>query len=263
MTGWPTPYPEVNSLVQMVHDQARAILQDNFRAMYLDGSLAYGDFDSASDIDFMVITAEEVGPELFLDLQAMHAKITNLGLPFAMDLEGSYISERAIRRYDPALCDHPNLERGPTERLKMLRHAEDWDIHRHILTRCGIVVAGPPPPTFIDPVSPAQLRQAMRTARLAWLEYLRDHPQEFPARGYQSYIVLTICRMLYTLHFGEVVSKPTALRWARTTLGETWTPCLDRAWEGRQNPGLAAEAEDIAQTLDLIGVALARLQSSA
>ena len=44
----PTPYPDVNSVLQHFLAQIQAILGDAFTGMYLYGSLAQGDFDHNS-----------------------------------------------------------------------------------------------------------------------------------------------------------------------------------------------------------------------
>src|SRR6266542_2800417 len=114
-------------------DSVRTILGSHFIGMYLDGSLASGAFDQDSDIDFVVVTDEEVRGDLFLALQAMHERIAALDSPWAIQLEGSYISTGALRRYDPANDMHPNIERGLGERLKRIDHGAGWNVHRSIL----------------------------------------------------------------------------------------------------------------------------------
>lgn len=61
-----------------------------------------------------------------------------------------------------------------------------------------------------------------------------------------------MCRILYSLHYGTVASKPRAARWAKETLGEPWVPLIERAWIGRQNPGLMAQLEDVNGTLNFV-----------
>ncbi len=58
----PTPYADVNAVLSDFLARIRLILGDRFRGMYLDGSLALGDFNpQSSDIDFVVTTSECVG----------------------------------------------------------------------------------------------------------------------------------------------------------------------------------------------------------
>jgi hypothetical protein len=255
-TTYPTPYPEVNTLLQELLESVQAILGSHFVGLYLDGSLSSGDFDQDSDVDFVVVTDDEISGDLFSALQAMHERIATIDSWCATQLEGSYISQRALRRYDPAHTLHPNIERGRGERLKMIHHDEARDIHRHVLRERGITLAGPAPRALIDPVSPTRLRQAMLTLLPGWAAQILREPAQIKYRGYQSYTVLSLCRVLYTLQYGTVVSKPVAARWAQATLSEHWVPLIERAWAGRHDPGSEASSEDVSETLEFIRYAM-------
>ena len=104
----PMPYADVNAVLHVLLSGVQTILGNHFIGMYLYGSLASGDFDPGrSDIDFVVVTADELPDEMLPALEAMHARITASGLKWATKLEGSYIPRQAIRRYDPleVLCE--------------------------------------------------------------------------------------------------------------------------------------------------------------
>ncbi len=258
MVKSPTPYPDVNTLVIEVFDRARPILQDHFIGMYLDGSLAAGGFDEDSDIDFVVVTDTDITGDLFITLQAMHDQIAQLDSVWAIQLEGSYISLPAVRHYDPEHTLHPNIERGEGERLKMAVHDQTWDVHRSVLRDQGIVVEGPDPQTLIDPVTPAQLEQAMRLNLSGWATGFLAEPSRITHRGYQSFIVLSLCRILYTLQNGAVVPKPVAVDWARENLPQNWRPLIESAWEGRHLSSGAPLPDDLEGTLALIRYTLNR-----
>lgn len=252
MNANPTPYPEVNALLEQVLAGAQSILGSRFVGMYVDGSLASGDFDQDSDIDFVVVTREAVSAEDFAALQALHDRLSALETPWAIQLEGFYVSQALLRRHNPAHGSCPNLERGWGERLKMVQPGEVWDIHRWVLRERGIVVTGPAPQTLIDPVPPERLRAVMGPGVASWLAYILDNPASLSRRGGQSYIVLTLCRILYTLDTGAVASKPTAARWAQQNLDPRWSGLIERAWEGRHNPDENASAEEVMETLEMI-----------
>jgi len=133
-----------------------------------------------------------------------------------------------------------------------------WVMLRYVLRERGVTLAGPAPRTLIDPVSPDELRQAALAELTNWEAPLLDNPAQMENRGYQSYFVLTLCRILYTLQFGDIISKQVAARWAQETLDRRWSPLIDRAWVGRQNPDLKAESEDLDGTLEFIRYALER-----
>ncbi len=259
----PTACPEVNALLHVLLESVQSVLGTHFLGMVLDGSLTSGDFDRDSDVDFVVVTDDDISGDLFTALQAMHDRIAAMDSPWTIQLEGSYVSQHAARRYDPAHAVHPNIERGKGERLKMVVHDRAWAVHRYILRERGMTLKGPAPQTLIDPVSPDELRRAMLDSLHGWATQLLSDPGQtfglrLSQRGYQSYVVLTLCRILYTLQHGTVVSKPVAARWVQETAGEQWAPLIERAWVGRHYPQAEAWSEDVNGTLDFICYALKR-----
>lgn len=254
----PTPYPDVNALLMALLHEVRSILGEHLVGMYVEGSLAAGDFDRDSDVDFVVVTDQEVTGDLFVALRAMHERIAEGESPWAIQLEGSYISLPALRRHGSVPLTHPNIERGRGERLKMARHDQDWIIHRHILRERGIVLAGPPPDTLVDAISPDDLRRAARAVLQDWWALMLDDPAPLQRRGYASYAVLSLCRILYTLERGTVASKREAARWAQAALAPRWRRLIDRAWEWRSAPDADTPPEDVRETQAFIRYALDR-----
>lgn len=255
-----TSYPEVNSLLQELLESVRTILGDHFIGMYLYGSLASGDFDKDSDVDFVVVTGDEISGNLFSALQDMHTRIATIESWCATQLEATYISRHSLRRYDPAQALHPHIDRGRGEHLKIARYDDSWIVQCYVLRECGITLEGPSPRTLIDPISPNDLRQAMLAILHGWATQLLGDPAQINNRGYQSYVALSLCRILFTLEHGTVVSKPIAARWAQEIYGERWISLIERAWIGRQNPQLKAQSDDVNGTLDFIRFTLERSQ---
>ena len=251
MNEKPTPYADVNAMLAKLVTEIKAILGEHIVGIYLDGSLANGDFDAASDIDFMVVTDEKISDAQFATLHAVHARLNAGESPWATQLEGSYLSRHAVRRHDAADALHPNIERGLGEQLKWAQHDAGWMVHRSILRERGIVIEGPAPHTLIDPVSPDDLRIAMREVLNGWGAQLLAEPHWLNG-VYQTYVVLTLCRILYTLDTGAVASKHVAVDWAKHALGPTWQPLIERAWLVRENSGASASPEDVSRTQDLI-----------
>jgi predicted nucleotidyltransferase len=251
-----TPHGEVNEILQELMEGLRAILGAELTGVYLYGSLTRGAFDRQSDIDVLVVTRDEMSDKMFAALSAMHDRIAVGDSWCATQLEVAYIPAKSLPRYEAETSVYPHLDRGKGERLQRKEHWSDCVVQRGELRERGITLAGPHPATLIDPVSDDDLRQATRDVLLRWAESLFENPSELERRGYQSYVVLSICRMLYTLDTGAVASKPQAADWAKATLDEKWSSLVDRAWTGRQNPDTHATAEDITATLDLIRYAI-------
>jgi len=246
-----THYPEVNQLLQKLLKETKTILEGQFVSMYLFGSLTSGDFDQDSDIDVVIVTADEISDDIFLALQVMHERIYAGDSPWTIQLEVSYIPKRALRRYDRTNALHPHIDRGSDE-FFMMEHDESWIVQRYVLHKRGITLAGPAPQTLIDPVLPSDLQQAMLVILNGWASQILKEPDKLKQRGGQSYTVLSMCRILYTLQYGTVVSKPVAARWVQETLSNRWVPLIERTWAGRHNPGAEASREDVSETLEFI-----------
>ena len=103
----PTPYPDVNALLHDVLVGAHQRLGPHFVGMYLEGSLVSDDFDQDSDIDFVVVTSDDLSPEQFTAVQQMHDHIATTPSWYADQLEGFYVAQPALRRYDPAHASLP------------------------------------------------------------------------------------------------------------------------------------------------------------
>ena len=127
-------------------------------------------------------------------------------------------------------------------------------IQRHILREHGVVVVGPEPRTLLDPVDTPELRGAVRDMVARWWRPLMDDPGWLQEGSQQPFAILTMCRMLYTVEHGAVVSKPVAARWCRQTLDPQWTSLIDWALARPQ----AAGKDYLAATLDLIAYTVDR-----
>lgn len=251
----PTPYADVNAVLAELLSNIQVVLGRNFRGMYLHGSLALGDFaPDRSDIDVVVVTETEVTQEQFEALRSMHARFNASSSPWATEVEAAYIPRDALRRYDPANASHPHIVRGD-ETLVIEHFHTDWIVQRAILREHGVIVAGPAPHTLIDPVDPQSLRRAVADIATSWLEpefLAAGEPVALRQRGYQPYMVLTLCRMLYTLEFGTVVSKPAAARWAQQALDQCWDDLIEPALAWRKDHQHMPRDDEVDRTLALI-----------
>src|SRR5690242_8060605 len=86
------PYPELRQVLGLFVDEVAAELGDILVGVYLVGSLASGDFDADSDVDFLVVTKTELTETKMNALQAIQRKIHAIDCYPAKHLEGSYIS---------------------------------------------------------------------------------------------------------------------------------------------------------------------------
>lgn len=224
-----TPYPEINKILDLLLSSASAVLGNQLVGMYLYGSLSSGDFNlETSDIDFLVVTTSSLSDKTIADLEAMHHRLWKSGLKWAAKLEGSYIPKRDIRRHDPRSAPCPTVNEG---QFYLDQRGSDWIIQRHVIRESGVVLAGPDPKTLIDPVSPNDIRKAVKGVLQEWwfpmLEnstWLKNHGIE-----YHAFAILTLFRAIYSLEHGTIVSKPEAAHWAQKKLGGEWSQVIEQA----------------------------------
>lgn len=225
----PTPFSDVNDVLTILLAQVQEILGTQFVGMYLYGSLSSGDFHSeASDIDFLVVTEDSLSDEIIASLKSMHDRIWETALKWAHKLEGSYIPKTPLRHYEKSDISYPTVNE---HKFYVAPHGSDWIIQRHIIREHGIVLAGPNPKTLIAPVSPDEIRHAVRSTLHEWWFPMLDDPSWLRDRGspYHAYAILTMCRSLYALKYGTIVSKPLAARWAQDELGGKWSKVIEQS----------------------------------
>ena len=250
-------YPTVIPLFERLLNGVQSVLGERLLGLYVSGSLASGDYvPGRSDVDFVVATTSILPEELLPELAAMHRAVTTSGLALANHLEGMYVPRPALRRYDPSIADYPALRADGS--FGVDHHGSDWSIQLHLLRKHGIPLVGPDPRELVDPVPPAELRRATVGILYEWWEPKLTDPTILHGADYQAYAVLTMCRVLYTVQHGDIVSKNTAARWARDYLGPQWSGLVDQAIHWRE--GLPFDRLD--EILALIEETLRRCRAS-
>ena len=238
---------EVREILAELVPGVRAVLGENLVGVYLRGSLATGDFLDTSDIDYLVATERPVSDAEFAALVEMHARLAALPNKYADRLEGAYIDRESLKRYEPGRR-HPTVYCESS--LAWVEHEHHWKLERWVLREKGVALFGPDPRSLIDPISAEELRDAVRARLRDWGKWAAepDDPEWLPAGGHQAYVVETICRALYTLTFGELVSKRKAAEWAVSALPEPWRNLIEKAVARRADP-----SPDPDSVADLLG----------
>ena len=227
----PTPYPDVNIVLQEFAAGIQSILGDQFIGLYLYGSLASGDFDpQTSDIDLIALTRNEIPDDQFVNVHDLHARFDKSNSPWSRKIEAAYIPLNALNHPPLASALYPQIEKG----TELVRTALEvgWAFQRHTLREHGVIVTGPSPRSLIDPVDPLEMHQAAMTIVRGWQEQSRNDPSWIAwaqQRSGHTFIVLTLCRIRYSLQTGNVASKPAAALWSKATIGQRWRLLIDRA----------------------------------
>jgi hypothetical protein len=226
--AWPTPWPEVDRAVERLRDGVVEAIGGDLVGLYLSGSLGLGDFDPASsDVDVLVATAGPLPGPAVGRLRRLHGALRAEG-GWAARLEVVYLPLAALRRFDPE--DAGRYPIGASDRdFTLGRQGPTWVLDRWVAREHGLVVVGPDPRELIDPIGPEQLRAAVRASLAGHWALEGTDVAWLRPRNYQAFAVLSMCRDLYALEHGTVVSKPAAAAWASRRLGPPWTAQIERA----------------------------------
>lgn len=262
------PHPELRAVLGRFATEITAVLKENLVGIYLVGSLASGDFDLDSDVDFLVVINAELNAAEMHALQEIQTRIYALDCYPAKHLEGSYISVSELNNWDNV--GNTKLfyfDNGSTVH-ELSTHDNQWHV-RWILRERGITLTGLKPVAILKAIPVRALKAEMRTALLRNFEIFQAEMSRplsfFNSRFGQSFFVLTTCRALHTLHTGTVQSKKVGMLWAKQFVDPKWIELIDQAWVEREGVRFGIKVEQRAETarldetLDFMQYAVARM----
>jgi len=219
----PTPYADINELLELLLSSMQKILGEKLLGLYLYGSLVIGDFDpTISDIDLVAALASDLDDKEFEALQKMHVDFAYQHKEWDDRIEVCYISITALQTVKTGTSQVANI--SPGEPFHKRETSIEWLISWYVVRETSITLFGPSPKTIIEPISKDEFIQTIRVHAKAWDEWIHDMHN----RKSQAYAILTMCRTLYTLKYGEQVSKKQAALWAEKEFPE-WASIIESA----------------------------------
>lgn len=250
----PTPYPDLNDVLDELAESIYAILVDKLVAACLQGSFAVGDFDEHSDVDFIIAIADELSDAQVGDLQVMHDRIYNLDCPWAQHLEGSYFPMKILRDASQTDGDLWYLDHGARS-LVRADHCNTLVV-RSTVRDFGVALYGPEPASLVDLISGDELRREIYNTMHHWGNEILSNPEKVNNRFYQGYLVLNYSRMLQDLERGRPGSKREGADWAKANLNPMWRGLINRAWACRVDPATSvrqpADPVDFSKMLSFV-----------
>ena len=231
------PYPELRDVLKIFIAEIKAELADNLVGIYLVGSLASGDFDLDSDVDFLIVINSELTETNIRSLQDIQLKVHNIDCYPAKHLEGSYISISDLNNWSTVGEKKLYFFGNGSTTFEQSIHDNKWHV-RWILREHGITLIGQTPETILQSIPLDELCDEITTTMLRIMKEFKDEinrPHSFlNSRFGQSFAVLTYCRMLHTLHTGTVRSKKAGAKWAKQFVEPKWIKIIDQAWNERE-----------------------------
>ena len=244
----------VNETLHTLITEIKNTLRENLIWIYLQGSLAVWDFDENSDIDFIIIIQKDLNKNEIRELNNIHNNIYNDTWHWWKHLEWSYITKETIGSVDTVWENVWYVDHWSTV-LERSDHCNSLLV-RWVLYEKWITLFWPEPQTLIKRVETKILKKEIFHVMHEWWNYILKHPAEYNNIFYQTYLVLSYCRMLYDLKHGSNNSKRTWAEWAKDNLDPSWKDLIDRSWKGRIKPEITsktpANPEDYKQTLKFL-----------
>lgn len=209
----PTPYPDVNEVIAGLVHRVLDTLAENVAGVYLFGSLTYGDYNLArSDIDLLVLVKQPLTPGEVEQVRQLHAGVEAAHPAWQGRVEASYTPLAMLGSAAPPREPRPYYSEGV---LYEAVYGNEWIINNYLLQRHGVPLAGPDfgtlaPPIGIEDVQKASIRDLFKE----WVPKI-DDPAYLSSSHYQSYLVLNLCRILYTVMCAEAGSKSASAAWVK------------------------------------------------
>ena len=218
--------------VALVIDRYQALLDQQapqlVTGLYLHGSIALDAFcDGLSDIDFVAVLSRAANSKDIDALERVHAHVAR-EYPRCL-MEGSYLQWRDLGRARESIAPYPCYHDGRMHRAAQhdISPVTWWLLKQH-----GVAVRGPQP-TALDfeitwPEVAAYMVTNLNTYWAMYARRLARRVYQLPDKGVE-WAVLGVCRLLYGIQQGTMISKARAGSYALEHVDEEWRPLIREA----------------------------------
>jgi len=223
-----TIYKDVHILLDSLTNGIVDILGANLVGIYLTGSLTYGDFNpESSDIDLMVILHEPASQEQLELIKKLHMQMEISYPKWARRIECSYTPVKMLHNILPPKEPRPYFNEGIL--YEQAPYGNEWIINLYLLYEHGISLIGPDLKTLIKLINIETVQEAcIRDLFQEWQPKIND-TSYLQNSYYQSYVVLNMCRILYTVLYRKVGSKKVSAQWVKNKFGSQWNNLIQTA----------------------------------
>jgi Aminoglycoside adenylyltransferase, C-terminal domain len=213
------------------------IFGEDLTGIYLTGSLSYNAFNyNRSDIDVTVIIQHPVVPRELDAIRALHTALVQRFNKWARRFECSYTPVGILPNILPP-GNRPWYWGADDTLHAEATYGNEWIINNYLLYKHAVPLVGPDFKQLMLPVNIEEVQKAcIRDLFTEW-EPKKSDRQWFKDSHYESYFILNLCRILYTVLCKDAGSKKAAASWVGSTCAEPWPGLVSAAerWEhGRE-----------------------------
>jgi hypothetical protein len=225
-----TPHPEINEILISFVDGVMDILADKICGIYLTGSLSYGDFnENSSDIDLTVILKNPASSIELGRIKEFHVRLEKNFEKWAKRLECTYTPSAMLASTRPPQEPRPWYCGFESFLYEEAPYGNEWIINNYLLYNFAIPLVGTNFKELTGPIDIKEVQKAcIRDLFVEW-EPKMNNPIYLNDSHNQSYLILNLCRILYTVIQKATGSKKVSAAWAKQEFGSPWKNLIELA----------------------------------
>jgi Domain of unknown function (DUF4111)/Nucleotidyltransferase domain len=211
-----TPLKDINEILKFFTSGTIFVFKKNLIGAYLTGSLSYGAFHyDKSDIDITVILNNPISPVELEAIKNFHKQIETKFDKWAKRLECTYTPIEMLPSILPPEKPRPWYWGGEGILYEEAPYGNEWIINNYLLYNYAIPLVGP---NFKELTNPFDIEEVQKACirdlftewepKIANKDWLNDSHNE-------SYLILNLCRILYTVSCKSAGSKGNATSWVK------------------------------------------------
>lgn len=225
-----TPHKDVNDFLAFFTDGTISIFKENLIGIYLTGSLSYQAFNyNSSDVDITVILQNPVSPAELSAIKNFLALVENSFNTWARRLDCSYTPVEMLTSVLPPKKPRPWYWGGERILYAEAPYGNEWSINNYLLYNYAISLFGPAFKELTKPINIEEVQKACLRDLFAEWEPKKTNRDWFKDSHQQSYFILNLCRILYTVMCKSAGSKKIASSWVKKEYGIPWQDLINTA----------------------------------
>lgn len=203
------------------------IFGENLTGFYLTGSLSHGDFNSdRSDLDLLVVLNKPATKEEVDLIKQLHDQVEKDNDKWSHRIECSYIPKDMLENILPPKMTRPYYGEGIL--YPEAPYGNEWIINNYFLYKHGITLFGPDFKTLVKLIDIMDVQKAsIRDLFKEWEPKITDDVW-LDNSHYQSYLILNLCRILYTVLQADAASKKISAEWVKNQFPQ-WKNLIEKA----------------------------------
>lgn len=234
---------EINHILNDLLVEIKLILEKNLIGMYLFGSLIYGNFkENSSDIDLVCILQRHLIKNEVESIKIIHEKISKKYMKWKERVECSYTPIHMLLEIAPPSEPRPYYGGGIF--YESADYGYEWIINNYLLSTNSLPLFGPRFDSLIKPIKIIDVQKACLNDLFKEWEPKLSEPIWLENSHYQSYIILNLCRILYTIFCAKTGSKMVSSKWVKNKYPQ-WKSLITSAQEWEYGKSMLFKEQSI------------------